>query len=501
VAALAVAALGAFPVAAATLCLPACKPVTPPGTFPAPDAWGPLDGPGGPVAAFAAADLFQACAYLTGGPEDQDHHNFVTMWNGWLVLPWAPEWSNGGLSLFDVSDPCNPVVHGEGFAPLMRETHEMGFSTLGGDWAAVDALLGVQFWDLSDPAAPVAVANLDLPGVFYPDAYARAVESVFWQGPYLYASGADNGVYIIDARDPTAPVLAGQYTFDPPLRVGAFEVVGNLAMATTMEGSRVVLVDLSDPLLPEPLPGGTFDVHDAAGDARSYYFATIADHYAVFTRNGSGGGPVIYDLSDPSAPAFVADYFQPDGDGGYPYLHEQFLFAGDSNFAAVYDLADPSAPLELGRALLQGDMDTAVPVGNVLVLSVDDGAAPGQSSAVIPWARDPDVRGPRVGFAWPRDGATFQALTTRVGIVFDEMVESRSVFAGSLRVAKADGTPVAGWFNAQEAIVNFTPAAPLARDTTYVVRVMAGGIVDFNGNPTDETFELRFSTGAEVEGL
>ena len=98
----------------------------------------------------------------------------------------------------------------------------------------------------------------------------------------------------------------------------------------------------------------------------------------------------------------------------------------------------------------------------------------------------------------PRNGDTFAALTSRIGLSFDEMVEPKSVFAGSFRVTDNDGWPVAGSFSAQENLVNFTPSEPLQDSTTYVVTVPAGGITDFFGNPTETELTFRFSTGSEV---
>ena len=51
----------------------------------------------------------------------------VIPYRGLLVMPWAPEWGQGGLSLFDVSDPCDPQKVGEGFHERMRESHAVGF--------------------------------------------------------------------------------------------------------------------------------------------------------------------------------------------------------------------------------------------------------------------------------------------------------------------------------------------------------------------------------------
>ena len=485
----------------------ACNP--PPEPLPEPDAWGPLAGPGGPERSFEEGELWAHCAYLDGGEEDYDHHNFVTMHDGYLVLPWAPEHSHGGISLFEFDDPCAPVKVGETFDTGIRESHNMGFARIDGRiYAAVnhhgglyqdEIVGGLQIWDLTDPTAPTHVSNLRLPGYLYPDAYARVTLSVFWQGTTIYVSGADNGVWMVDASDPTAPVLASQHIFTPPLRVGSMHVVGNLAMVATAEGARTLLLDVSEPETLDLLPGGEFLVSDRDGVQRDYYFANIGGRYGLFARKESGGGFIAYDLSEPTFPVFAGDLHNSDGNGGYVFRHETHLFVGDSNFGSVFDATEIDAAVQIGRGQLEGDLDTVTPVGNVMVLAVDKGAEPGQASAVAPYRSEPDRRGPRVDLHSPRDGDIFQATSSRIGLSFDEMVDFASVFEGSFRVTDADGLAVAGLFTAQENIVNFAPLDPLLDDTTYVVTVPAGGIVDFNGNPTEEELSFRFSTGAEVE--
>src|SRR5687768_16056542 len=44
-----------------------CDPAAVPGPFPAPDAWAPNRGPGGPARSFADGELYTQCAYLDGG--------------------------------------------------------------------------------------------------------------------------------------------------------------------------------------------------------------------------------------------------------------------------------------------------------------------------------------------------------------------------------------------------------------------------------------------------
>lgn len=481
---------------------------TPP-ELPAPDAWGGTRGPGGPSVTFDEAELWQGCAYLDGGPDDSDHHNLVVPWDGYLLMPWAPEYSNGGISFFDVSNPCAPVKVGEGENGDMRETHAVGFATVEGrDYVAVDyhggvdfeieeIVGGIQIWDITDVTSPTHVVDVRLPGYLYPDSYQRVTLSLSWQGPVIYAASADNGVHMIDATDPTAPVVVGLYTFEPILRLGSFHVMGNVAMAGSAEGSRTVMMDISDPFDPQPLPGGEFDVTDGDGVPREYYFSNLGGAWAIFARKEGGGGPIVYDVSDPSSPTRLGD--APSvGNGGYVFRQHEHLFVGESSFARVYDFSNPAAASPVGTAFLEGDLDTATPLGNLMVLSVDDDGAEGQASMIVPWRSEPDTRGPTIGMSSPRDGDTFQALTSRIGFSFDEMVEPRSVFAGSLRVTDEDGWPVNGWFGAQENLVHFAPREPLDADSTYIVTVPAGGVMDFFGNPTEQDFSLRFSTGATV---
>ncbi|MEZ4467748.1 MAG: hypothetical protein R3F43_25720 [bacterium] len=126
---------------------PTLPPRTPrPGT-PRPDAAGPYPDPGAwgsPSAALAAPAspspreaLYQHCAYVDVGPDDiADHHNMVSMYDGYLVMPWSPEFGlTGGLTFFDFSDPCAPAIVGHATTNQMRESHTIGFSDQGGRFA------------------------------------------------------------------------------------------------------------------------------------------------------------------------------------------------------------------------------------------------------------------------------------------------------------------------------------------------------------------------------
>jgi hypothetical protein len=215
------------------------------------------------------------CASLDGLESDSLHHNLQVPYRGHLVLPWAPEYGVGGLSLFDMADPCAPTRVGDGTSDNLRETHAIGFAYLppddphAGDWAVTNGKVyggvdsGVLFWDLSDPSAPEPGALLTLPESWYPDSYTRVTLSVYWQYPWLYVASSDNGIFVVDATDPTAPVLVNQLSFG--LRAGGVFALGNELLVTSAEQTQAAILDISDPANPSLLPGSPFGTVPCGG--------------------------------------------------------------------------------------------------------------------------------------------------------------------------------------------------------------------------------------------
>lgn len=477
--------------------------------YPKPGAFEPNHGPGGPSVSFAPEQLYERCAYLDGGMDGDvgaeekhdtfEHHNMVAMFDGYLMMPWAPEFGlNSGITFYEFNDPCAPKAIGNAQDNDMRESHSVGFAQADGRWYMVADYLknlsftdgGILFWDVTDPTAPAVVSKLTLPGFLYPDAYKLVTLSVFWQYPWVYVAGADNGLYVVDARDPRAPVLVHQYKFDPILRAGQVSVVGDLLMVSAAEGTRTALLDVSEPDFPQPIPGGDFSIPFEA------YFANLAGGYAFYARKQGGGGLIVYDVRDPQAPA-PAGEFQSDGNGGYVFIKDSFAFVGESSFAAIYDISDLSKITEVARMSLTGDLDTLTPIGNVVVLAVDDKAEKDQASAVAPWQTAPDTAPPRVTWSVPAAGATIGARS-RIGVTFSEFIDPKSGWEGSVRLYKTGVDPalgrVFGDVSVQEVIVSFAPREPLAPATSYTLEIPAGGIRDYNGNAIAEPFVITFET-------
>ncbi len=467
--------------------------------FPEPSDW-TASGPGASARSFSQDEILVPCGNILGGPGDVEHHNLSVIYDGYLVHPWAPEDGGGGISFFDASDPCQPALVGQVWADKMRETHALAFGDGpdGRRYLAVDmhessAVGGVGFFDVTDPADPRWVSELATPGYYYPDAYLRVTFGSFWQGDYLYVAAAFNGVHVIDVSDPLNPELATTWTFDGPHLVGNVVVVGNVAMAASAGLPRVVFLDVSDPLAPEPIPGGDIVTVSSDGSLETSYFNSWSGKYAFFARNTDGGGPIVYDVSDPGAPRWVAQAVSPEGDGGYVYRHGSVVVQGESEHGAIYDFVDETLT-EVARVDVAGDLDTISPLGNVAVVSVDEKGDPGQASTVFPMATEPDTTAPVAELHFPVDAAVGEAVTSRIGVSFDEWVEWASVHRGSFRVVGPEGE-VPGRFNVQEAVVNFSPVEPLQPGTTYQVWLPAGGIADISGNPM--ATELRFSFTTE----
>ncbi len=178
-------------------------------------------------------------------------------------------------------------------------------------------------------------------------------------------------------------------------------------------------------------------------------------------------------MSDPGVPTWVADAPSVDGDGGYVHRQGHRVYLGDRERGTFYDFTG-GILTEIGRVDVQGDLDTISPIGNVALVSVDDQGEPGQAATVFPVYTEPDAAPPVAERHCPADGAAEQALTSRMGVSFDEWIEWASVHNGSFRVVGPEGE-VDGRFHVQEGIVNFSPTEPLMPDSTYEVWLPAGG--------------------------
>jgi hypothetical protein len=232
-----------------------------------------------------------------------------------------------------------------------------------GDYAYLtEYTTGLHIIDIHNPAHPLRVGSLNLPGAYRIDI----------RSPYAFITG-ERGFDVIDISDPRNPALVGNY-FNGSVYRGSI-VVGNYAYAL---GAGIQRIDLSD--LAHPLGAGAYQVYQhptsitAVGkyfyvsDSSNYGLTAIIDpaniqlHVKVLSRGGypsmvirgniaymqSGYGLEVYDVSDPltpillkgpsdgavtgSGPAFAGDYLVTLGKDSPSSLAQITVFEPRSNF-------------------------------------------------------------------------------------------------------------------------------------------------------------------------
>jgi DNA-binding beta-propeller fold protein YncE len=444
--------------------------------------------------------------------------NVGMMLNGYFVVMFAPDsgLGPGGFLVYDVSDPRRPrlvrrIYEPTGRTAQFREPHAIGHATIHGRQViAVPSTQGVEFWDFTDIDDIRQVGKVALPTVDGGD-YANVSWQLWWQAPYLYVASADDGLYIVDARDPARPLLADRGAGRPNpvptgelggFRLGVVFTLGNHLVLSSMDAaSGLSSLDLSDPLNPRLL--------DAVGSLPHYY-ATCFDGRKLYGSSRNAGARMFsYDLSDPARFVAQDDRLVMD-DQLYCATQDHYLFQGAQERVHKIDVRDPRHHRHVGKGTLfpegseanhHADHGQVTPMGNLLFIGNDHG----NGSGFMVHDRRPDRTPPQVRQVSPHDGARLQDTRSRIGIALTDNILPESANVRSVIVRPQGGAALAGTYSVQLGIVNFAPAEPLVPHTRYEVIVPAGGLKDYAGNPIATAFRARFSTGepavrAEVGG-
>lgn len=434
------------------------------------------------------------------------HHNQPSVINGYLQLS-----GNALLSFYDLSDPTAPELlafrespgHCKDGGCGEAEGHQVSFAKYGSTfYTATIRGKGIDIWDITDVRDPRHVKAVDIPGVNYGD-FTEAVWGIAWQGTTIYVGGTNTGVHVIDAKDPANAKLVKSVPQGQVgnVNAGPLFAVGNILVVTTPKDNRgVATLDISNPH--EPM------ILDSVIPAQNSYIGWFYRHH-VYLLN-----PIrVYDvLSDPTNITQVNGN-RPGGYWEYMSFQDGYMFAGrirPNPGADKIDVSDLSnfvwKSSIVGRRDLSGnappenDDQFTVAIGNLLVLSDDQlhtvGPNAGKSAGTVIAVHDvnPDTTPPYVDTILPKDGATGQALTTRVGISFTDNVELATVDTRSFIVRPIGGKALPGTFSVTMSVLNFEPAEPLLPNTTYEVVLPAGGVKDYVGNGMAEEFRSTFTT-------
>lgn len=446
-------------------------------SLPASAADGPSTGPGIGNTAHPNTGVISQIDSLHG-------HGQVAMLNGYLVVITAEDGNvarNSALELWDISDPYAPQLFNRvqnAATSNLREPHGFGFSSdTQADLLVAQSHEGFHVWDLSDPANPVLRSNFELPGINQSDYGGNW--SVFWQAPYVYIAGTGAGLLIAEVSDPDNPTyiktipnseLAG-------ISPGQVYALGNLLFVTQHTSGRMITMDISDPI--NPVLIDQLDV----GRSYSHFFSA-----GKMFSSGINGRLMLSDVSPTGQLSFIRESQSAGGRGGYGIYQNDYFIGGFSNKYAKIDLASGNV-LETASSGIGGrDEDFANPLGNLVMVGNDHNIG----SAIAVHQQAADTKGPDVHWVHPADGATNQALTTRIGLSMSDMVEVESLNANSFTVRPVGGSALAGTYSSYMGLVNFSPAQPLAPNTTY--EIIADNIEDWGGNQ-GARFVASFTTG------
>ncbi|MBA3684511.1 MAG: Ig-like domain-containing protein [Planctomycetes bacterium] len=467
-------------------------------------------GPGIPKLTFATGDEYSRELARIRAPDGYAHGR-ASMIDGYLFVPFFRDQSpgGGGIDIYDLGNPIDPDLASplvpitrklDSTTATIREPHGYGSTLLNGQRLVVlQATNGIDIWDFSNVRAPTRIRNFALPGISQPVDYG----GIWWvhvQAPYVYAGGNSSGLYIIDISSPSNPVLVKNI---PNSQLGGFSVaathaIGNqLVLASNAQssasantlGGRYAFLDIGDPVNPQVI--------------RLYTEANVwPNGYASLVNGGKlliGGVNSTFqvlNIADPANIGTTAPLSGP-GPGGYVNVQDGFAHSGFQFRIIKVDVRGANPVLARSGTTNNSDKDDnfAIPLGN-LVFAANDHLS--YSSLMVQNAA-PDNTAPAVNMVIPRNGASGQPLSTRIGLTFtDELIDSTLSTATVIVRRQGTTTPIAGRYSYQTNIVNFTPSSPLQAGTTYDVVVPAGGVQDVSGNAASSTFTSTFTTGGVV---
>lgn len=477
----------------------------------------PPPGPGIGNMAHATAMLFQVISRFNesnGIPaqipgKKRFGTNAGAMHNGYFVTTFAPDSGGGpgGFLFYDVFDPYNPILVNQLYEPNdrtseFRESHAFGFCHDNNRKIIVlHTGKGIEFWDLTFVMNPQRLSKLALPQVNFGD-YVKVAWQLYWQAPYVYVAASNQGIYIVNASDPTAPHLVdrGPGNANPisPAFLGGFRVgpifaMGNMMLISSMGRSFAgfSVLDISNPIHPRLVSTTPIVPHQ-------YYSTCFNGTHITFSARLNDGRMFMYNVQNPVLP-----FLEPIGPAISQQLYctfqDNFVFQGCQSEIVKLDISAPGTAQIVGRGsfgVADPDHGQVTAIGNILYAGNDHGTGGGFFVHQL----EPDTEPPQVRAVNPAPNATGEALCSRVGISFSDNIKISSVDDDTFIVRPVGGDPLPGKYSAALAIANFSPDDPLEPNTTYEVVVPIGGIKDWVGNATDQGFISSFTTGTTCPG-
>ncbi len=235
----------------------------------------------------------------------------------------------GGLKVFNISDPADPVKVGwyhTGIAPMWLDIQ--------GDYAFMANIFrGFQVIDISNPEEPTLVTTNDT---------VSRLNDIVIRDNLAFVSSEKEGLAIFDISNPEVPCLVGKYDV----------AAGSDAIALAGNGRDILLTDRENTLY-------LFSVDDPANPEVITTFTTsgtgtgvAGKNNLVFISEGNQGLETI-DLSDPEDPQQKSHY---DHSGVIKNVvfNETHAFISDRDGIKILDISTPSAAIQTAEIKTEG---------------------------------------------------------------------------------------------------------------------------------------------------
>jgi Bacterial Ig-like domain/LVIVD repeat len=439
-------------------------------------------------------EYFKPFAFLEN-PTDPKGTNVSVMIRGYFMTVFAPDSGRppGHIGIYDVSNPKAPnrvrLVSG-GDTDVFREAHSLPIAIINGkQYIAFQTTQGMQFWDFTDPLTARKVGQINLPGVTGGD-YENVAWQASWQGKYLYVSGGNLGIFVIDAGDPTQPRLLTQVATGTTggFRVGPLFALGDYLVISNMDqGGSYAVLDIRTPDRPALL--------SRIGNQPRMYAIVVGANDRIYTA-GRDGNFLNHSFSDPTKITLVKNALIGE-DQLYAATQDHFVYLGRQNNVVKVDMTDEQNPQVVGQGTLgrdHPDHGQVTPLGNLIFIGNDHGTG----SAFFCHQRGRDTIPLEVQSTYPKADSTGVSPSSRISMLFSDFVDMDKVTEENIVVREVGGDPMDGIFSYAFNTLSFGPNEPFATDTTYEVVLKAGGLSDVMGNALTEEVVLRFSTGDEI---
>lgn len=232
---------------------------------------------------------------------------------------------DGGLRIFDISDPYSPNEVGYIDTILANDVFVSGgYAYIAGQTHSdhEDMFFVV---DISDPSSPIITGTLGIQGTPI---------SVAVKDSFAYVGTNSGKVYAINVSDPEIPVETAILGISSNT-ISCLQIQGQLLFASDQALLRII--DISSPSSPEPV--GIYS------DDLNFWFFYVSGSYAYIPANGN---MVVVDVSNYTSPMQVGRFRAADLSREVEIINNDLVVMANNNINLI-DVTDPQFPRVVGH--------------------------------------------------------------------------------------------------------------------------------------------------------